>query len=323
MIRLPRRALLSGAALLAAPTVRAQGAWPGSQPVSVVIPYAAGGATDVVARLLLDGLAARTGGTFIMDHKPGASTTIAARHVARARPDGMTLLLGTNVTFTTAPHALRTIGFDPLEDFAHVTLLAEPLFLLVAHPRWGSLAALLAAAKERPGALSYATWGVGSTSHLGMVDLCARAGVEMLHVPFNGAPPALTETIAGRTDAMMSTFAPARPQVEGGRVAALGIPSPRRAASLPSVPTIAEQGFPDFTVSGWFSLSAPKGTPEPILERLGAAAAEAFASPQAAATYDRLGFVQATPGREVMIARLRREFEQNRELMQRAGIRPE
>lgn len=317
-----RTLLLAAGASLAAPGLRAQGAWPGGQPVSVVIPYAAGGATDVVARLLLDGLAAKLRGTYVMDHKPGASTTIAARHVARARPDGQTLLLGTNVTFTTAPHALRTPGFDPVADFDHVTLLCEPLYLLVAHPRWASLAALIEGAKARPGALSYATWGVGSSSHLGMVDLLGRAGADMLHVPFNGAPPALTETMAGRTDAMLSTFAPARPQVEGGRVAALGIPSPGRAASLPAVPTIAEQGYPGFTLSGWFSLSAPRGTPEPILERLGAAAAEAFATPAAAATFDRLGFIGAPPGRQAIVARLQEEFALNRDLMRRAGIEP-
>jgi len=323
MIRMTRRTLLLGAAALpAAPAVRAQAPWPGTQPVSVVIPYAAGGATDVVARLLLDGLGASLGGTFVMDHKPGASTTIAARHVARARPDGHTLLLGTNVTFTTAPHALRTIGFDPLADFEHVTLLCTPLFLLVGHPRWTSLAAVIAAAKERPGALSYATWGAGSSSHLGMVDLLARAGAEMLHVPFNGAPPALTETLAGRTDVMMSTFAPARPHVEAGRLRALGIPSAARAGSLPQVPTIAEQGFPGFTVAGWFSLSAPKGTPAAVLERLGPAAAAAFTGPAAAEVFDRLGFAPAPAGREALLGRIREELAANRELMRRAGIEP-
>lgn len=323
MTRQYRRSLLLAAAgSLAAPALRAQGAWPGTQPVSVVVPYAAGGATDVVARLLLDGLTARLGGTFVMDHKPGASTTIGARHVARARPDGQTLLLGTNVTFTTAPHALRTTGFDPLADFEHVTMLCMPLFLLVAHPRWESLGAVIAAAKQRPGALSYATWGVGSSSHLGMVDLLARAGAEMLHVPFNGSPPALTETLAGRTDVMMSTFAPARPHAEAGRVRALGIPSPTRAASLPEVPTIAEQGFPGYTVGGWFSLSAPKGTPAAILDRLGPAAAEAFTGPAAAAIFDRLGFVGAPPGRAAMVSRIQEEFAANRDLMRRAGIEP-
>jgi tripartite-type tricarboxylate transporter receptor subunit TctC len=323
MTAIDRRALLVATpALLAAPSLRAQGAWPGGQPVSVVIPYAAGGATDVVARVLLDGLTAKLGGTFVMDHKPGASTTIAGRHVARARPDGHTLLLGTNVTFTTAPHALRTPGFDPVADFDHVTMLCEPLFLLVAHPRWGNLAALIDAAKARPGALSYATWGVGSSSHLAMVDLLGRAGAEMLHVPFNGSPPALTETMAGRTDAMMSTFAPARPQVEGGRVAALGMGSAVRATSLPQVATIAEQGYPGFAVSGWFSLSAPKGTPAPVLERLGAAAAEAFATPEAAAVFDRLGFIGAAPGRQAMVSRLQAELASNAELMRRAGIEP-
>ncbi|HWT07674.1 MAG TPA: tripartite tricarboxylate transporter substrate binding protein [Roseomonas sp.] len=320
-----RRGLLTGAAgLLAAPRLAgAQPAWPLGQGVSLVAPYAPGGAPDVVGRIFTQGCAERTGGTFILEHKPGASTTLAARHVARARPDGYTLLLGTIVTFTMAPFALRNIGYDPFGDFAHITQVADSLFLMVANPRWESLDHVIAEARRRPGQLTYATWGVGSTSHLGMLDLMRRTGVEMLHVPFNGTQPGLTETLAGRTDVMISTFAPARPHVESGRLRALGIPAATRSAALPDVPTLIELGQRDFVMGGWFSLQAPAATPRPIVERINDLAKEAFGTPAAAETFARLGFVATEPGPEALLARIRREYDLNRDLMRRAGIQPE
>lgn len=321
----PRRALLgaSAAALCLPRPARAQAGWPQGQATSLVIPYAAGGAPDVLGRLFTQGFAERTGGTFILDHKPGASTTLAARQVARARPDGHTLLMGTVVTFTTAPFALRNLGYDPVADFAHITQIAETLFIMVAHPRWESLDHVLTEARRRPGEITYATWGVGSTSHLGMVDLMGRAGVDMLHVPFNGTPPALTETIAGRTDVMISTFAPAKPHVEGGRLRALGMLSTARTQALPDVPTMTELGQRDFVLGGWFSLQAPPGTPRPILDRVNELAKEAYGTPAAAETFARLGFAPTEPGPEALMRRIRAEMELNRELMRRAGIQPE
>ncbi|MFC4168799.1 Bug family tripartite tricarboxylate transporter substrate binding protein [Teichococcus aestuarii] len=325
---LSRRAALAGlGGVLAAPALprgaAADTPYPGSQPVSIALPYAPGGAPDVLAQVLTQGLSARLGGTFVMEHKPGASTTLAARHVARAKPDGNTLLMGTVVTFTTAPYALRDPGYDAVKDFAHITMISDTQFLLVANPRWESLEALLAAARQRPGQLSFATWGVGTTAHLMMVDLMARTGTELLHVPYNGSPPALTDTIAGRTDLMFSTFAPARPHVESGRLRALAIPSTARSPALPAVPTLAELGQKDFVSSGWFTLSAPAGTPPAILAKLERAATEAFAAPEARARLDRLGLVPATPGPEALMDRLTREAALNRRLIQAAGIQPE
>ncbi len=320
-----RRGVLAGAAgLIASPSIlRAQASWPQGQAVSIAIPYAAGGAPDVLGRIITQGFAEKAGGTFILDHKPGASTTLAARQVARARPDGNSLLMGTIVTFTMAPFALRSIGYDPVADFAHITQIAETLFILVAHPRWESLDQVLAEARRRPGQLTYATWGVGSTSHLGMVDLMQRTGTELLHVPFNGTPPALTETIAGRTDLMISTFAPAKPHVESGRLRALGMASAARTPALPDVPTLSELGQRDFVIGGWFSLQAPAGTPQAIQDRVNELAKEAFGTPAVAETFARLGFAAAEPGPGALRGRILRELDLNRTLMQRAGIQPE
>lgn len=321
-----RRALLAAPALLAGPAWAQGGAsWPGTQPASVVMPYSAGGSTDVLGRILVQGLAERLGGTFIMEHRPGATTTLGARHVARARPDGFTLFLGTVVSFTMAPFAFRNLGYDPFSDFAHLTQLAETAFALVAHPRTPDMASLVAAAKARPGQLSYATWGVGSSSHLMMLEFQRRTGTEMLHVPFNGSPPGLTETMAGRVDCMMTVVAPARPQVEAGRLAALGIPAGERIEALPQTPTMDELGAPlaGMRSAGWFSLQAPAGTPQPIQDRLTEAAVASFRTPAALAQLTQLGFVQTPAGPAPLRARIAEEYALHRELARRAGIEPE
>ena len=217
MIRLcaSRRSLLGATAALAAPSLaQAQGkgpdGWPNGRSVSLVIPFTPGGGTDVVARILQEGFGESFGGNFVMEHKPGATTTVGVRYVARARPDGTTLLVGSNSGFAQAPFAYRNLGYDPLADFTHVSLLYASAYLLVAQPRWRSFEQVIEAAKREPGKLSYGTWGVGSTAHLLMLEMNERTGTEMLHVPFGGPAPALTEILAGRVDMMFTTFAPAR-----------------------------------------------------------------------------------------------------------------
>lgn len=325
MIHHGRRMLLAaGTGLLAAPRiVAAQSAWPGGQPVTLVLPYAAGGATDVVARMVLDGLTQRIGGTFVWEHKPGASTSLAARHVARARPDGLTLLLGTIATFTMTPVALRNPGFDPLADFEHVTQVCATQSLVVAHPRWGSLRALIDAAKARPGQLSYATWGVGTTAHLPMLVLMERAGIDMLHVPYNGAPPALTDTIAGRTDCMFALVAACRGHVEGGRLKGLAAASEERVRIFPDIPTLGEQGFPGLTNNGWYCIQAPVGTPAPIRQRILEAMTAHFADPRVIDHMAGQGMAPQPMGEAPLRERIARELAQNRVLMARAGVVPE
>jgi tripartite-type tricarboxylate transporter receptor subunit TctC len=323
MTAINRRALLiASPAALSAPGLRAQGAWPGAGTVAVVIPYSPGGASDVVGRLVTQGLQEKLGGSFVMDHKPGASTSIAARHVARARPDGMTLLLGTIATFSLTPLALRNPGYDPIADFIHISQVCETLSLLVAHPRWNSLDELLAAARARPEAISYATWGVGTTAHLPMLDLGVRAGANMLHVPYNGAPPALTDTIAGRTDCMFALLAAAKGHLEAGRVRGLAVPAQVRAPQLPGVPTFIEKGFEGFIWGGWYSVQAPVGTPAPVIERLNDALAQVFAEQRTIDFMATQGLAPAMMGTAALRARIERELVLHRGLMQRAGLEP-
>ncbi|SDC50619.1 Bug family tripartite tricarboxylate transporter substrate binding protein [Belnapia rosea] len=318
-----RRGVIAAAGgVLAAPAL-AQAPWPAGQTVAVVIPYAPGGASDVIGRLVTQVLSEKLGGTFVMDHKPGASTSLAARIVARAKPDGMTLLLGTIATFTLTPLALRNPGYDPLADFIHITQVCETLSVLVAHPRWGSFEALMAAAKARPDALSYATWGVGTTAHLPMLDLLGRVGAEMLHVPYNGSPPALTDTIAGRTDCMFALYAACKGHLEEGRVKGLAQPTPERPAAIANVPTFAELGIPDFVYTGWYGVQAPVGTPRAITDRIERALTEGLADPRIQAFMATQGIAPSAMGNAAAVARIERELPSNRRLMQRAGLNPE
>lgn len=322
-----RRTLLAAPALLAAAPARAQGpAWPGSQPVTVVVPYAAGSASDLLGRIIQQGLQTRLGGSFVMDNRPGGSSTLASRYVKAARPDGHTLLLGTVAGMTIAPQVVRNPGFDPVEDFSHVSVLVDTVALLVANPRWRSLEELLAAAKRRPGELTYASWGVGGTGHLPMVELLRRADADMLHVPYTSSPPALTDVIAGRIDCMLMLLGAGKSHLAEGRLRALGVANPVRTDQLPDLPTIAEQGFPGFGIAGWYAMLGPKGVPEPILERLRTALAETLAEPAARETLGQNGFAPvaaAELGGPPLRARIQRDLVHFRELLARAGVQPE
>ena len=319
---LSRRALL-GSTLALPGLARAQGFTDG-RPVSIVLPYTPSAGQEVNSRILTDSLTEYfRGGTYVNEHRPGAGTTVAARHAARAKPDGTTLLLATNVTFTVAQFAYRNPGFDPDADFAHISLLSEALYFLAANPKWQSVEELVAAAKRRPGELVFTSWGVGSVAHLLGVDFCRRNGIEMLHLPFNGTPPALIEIIAGRADMIFSTMAAALPSVQSNRLRALATPSPQRIASHPDLPTMQELGYQDFVMLPWYSLSAPAATPPALLAQLEEATMRGFATPAAAAKLTENGLVPAGRGRADMLARIAEDRRRNQELMRVAGIQPE
>jgi len=321
-IATPRRALLAaGLVPFGAPRLaRAQSGFPGTRPVSLVIPYAAGGIPDVFGNAINQGLQERLGGTFVMDHKPGASTTLGTRQVARARPDGSTLVFAGNGTFTITPFVLRNAGYDSAKDFTWLGMTGSAVYLFVAHPRWESLDALIAAAKRRPGEISYATWGVGSSAHLGTFDLARRAGVELIHVPYNGTAAALTDVSTGRVDFMLSTLAPARPHMEAGRVKALGIATAQRFRPLPELPTVAEQGFSGYVVPNWTGVAAPAGLPDGIAAALDSALAATFSDERLLQRLEPLGISAWPTGARAMREQVAKDLAENADLVRRAGI---
>ncbi len=250
------------------------------RPVTLVVPYAPGGSADVVARVMAPEMAAALGHPVIVELRPGAGGHIGAAHVARAAPaDGHTILLG-SLSLATGP-ALQTLNFDPVRDLVPMGGIGAVPNLLVVSPEspHRSLADLLAAARARPGGISYGSSGPGTGSHLAGELLAAAAGVELLHVPFRGSGAVYPDLIAQRISMLLDGAGSAAGQVQAGAVRAIGVTSARRAESLPQVPTVAEQGLPGFEFSIWLGFFVRSGTPAPALAALEAAHRKALATP--------------------------------------------
>jgi tripartite-type tricarboxylate transporter receptor subunit TctC len=285
--RLPRRTLLAaGAALAAAPAL----AFP-DQPVRLVVPWNAGGATDVITRALAQAMTPLAGQPVIVENRPGANGAIGAQAVATARPDGHMLLVGTAETHAINPLVFSRLAYDPA-SLTPVAIFAQGPFALVVRSGLGaeSLADFLRLARAQPGRLTYASWGVGSTSQLAAVRVIQAAGLDLLHVPFTGAAPAYTALVAGQVDAMFMNAGPAEGLARDGRVRILGVGSAERVPLIPQVPTLREQGL-DIEAANWFGLLGPSGVPAAAVERLAAIVAEAVRAPATVEGFRAQGIV--------------------------------
>ncbi|MBC7431903.1 MAG: tripartite tricarboxylate transporter substrate binding protein, partial [Rubritepida sp.] len=273
-MRLPRRLL---PALASPGIVFAQADWP-ARPVSIVVPWPAGGSTDSLVRVIAQHLAAATGQVFVVENRTGATGTVGHAYVARARGDGYTLLVGTNSTYAIAPHLMTGL---PYEDsaFAPVSLLATTPQMLVAHPSqpFNDLASFLAFARANPGRLSFASSGNGGTSHLATELLMQMARVELLHVPYRGGAPAAQAQLAGEVQVTFVDAITAIPHLRSGGMRPLGVSTAARTPLAPEVPTIAEAGLPGFESSTDFAALAPAETLAPLVGRIYAAFAAALA----------------------------------------------
>jgi tripartite-type tricarboxylate transporter receptor subunit TctC len=264
-----RCVLLAAAGLLGiALTGHAQTAYP-KHMITLVVPYPAGGSGDILARDVGQKLGERLGQVVVVENRGGAGTAIGARYVAAAAPDGYTLLLGTVSSQSINP-AMTKVGYDPLKDFTAIAPLASIPFVLVANPALAAktVADVVAMAKAKPGELTYASAGIGTSNHLAGELLASAAGVKMLHVPYKGSAPALTDVIAGHVPLMFDLQATALPYVQAGKLKALAVTGKTRSSLLPDVPTAIESGLPGYEVTAWFGVFAPAGLPRPILERL-------------------------------------------------------
>ncbi|MGE5522384.1 MAG: tripartite tricarboxylate transporter substrate binding protein [Rhodospirillaceae bacterium] len=251
-----------------------------TKPVRIVVGLAPGGGTDIVSRLVGQKLSGEIGQQVIIDNRPGASGNIAAEIVAKAPADGYTLIV------VTASHAINPslyskMAYDPIKDFAAVSQLTEQPYLFVVNPNVPakSVKEFIALAKSRKGGLTYASSGAGLLGHLGMELLKTQAKFEAVHVPYKGAGPALADTIGGQVDAFLPTIISGSPQVKNGKVRAIGVTTLKRSPLLPEIPTIAEQGFPGFEVSGWYGALTPAGTPKEIVSYLQREIAKVLRSP--------------------------------------------
>ncbi|MBV1796761.1 tripartite tricarboxylate transporter substrate binding protein [Siccirubricoccus sp. G192] len=276
-----RRSLLATLATLPiAPAALAQN-WAPERPVRLVVPYSAGGSTDVTARLVAQALGERLGQPVVIENRPGAGGNIAAEHVAHSAPDGYTLLIATSSVIATNQALYRNLPFDAVRDFAPITQIAFVPNLLVVHPDVParSLAELIALAKSRPGQLNYGSAGSGTSQHLAGALFAAQAGVQVVHVPYRGGAPAVTDLIAGKIQMIMSPLVEVIAHVQAGRLRPLGVTTRRRSPLLPEVPTIAE-AMPGFEITLWNGLLAPAGTPPAIVARLATEAAGVLRTPE-------------------------------------------
>ncbi|HWX47049.1 MAG TPA: tripartite tricarboxylate transporter substrate binding protein [Roseomonas sp.] len=266
-----RRILLAGPALAAGALARpalAEAPYP-SRPVRIVVPWAPGGAVDVVARRMAQKLSTRLGQPFVVENKSGATGTIGAADVARAAPDGLTLLAIDN-TYATLPYLFNNLPFDHAEGFAPISVSAfSPVLLLVnAKSPYQDLASLIAAAKREPNKITFGSGGVGSSLHLSAEAFQQASGVKLFHVPYKGGGEAVTAALSGEVDMAMPSLGSGLGGIKGGLLRPLAISGSHRVAALPDTPTFDEAGLKGFGIINWSGLAAPRGTPEPIINRL-------------------------------------------------------
>ncbi|MBU8547157.1 MULTISPECIES: Bug family tripartite tricarboxylate transporter substrate binding protein [Roseomonadaceae] len=278
-LNLPRRTLLAGAGLLATPgLLRAQGAWP-ERPVRLVVPFTPGGSTDILARALGAELQEALGQPFVVENRPGAGGTLGSDLVARAAPDGYTLMMGHIGTLAVNPSLYRNLSFDTVTSFAPIVLVANVANILAVNTRKLPITnaqELIARAKASPGTITYGSGGNGSAAHTAVVAFCLATGIELTHVPYRGTGPMMNDLIAGQIDMTMTGGPPILPPVRAGLLRAIGVSSLQRLSSAADIPTLDEQGVRGFDAVQWYGLVAPAGTPRPIIDRVNAASARAL-----------------------------------------------
>ncbi len=320
-----RRMVLGGALALPAIGAGAQPAWP-ARAVRLVVAYPPGGSTDIVARLLAERLSRAWGQSVVVENRGGASGTLGADAVAKAAPDGYTLLLGASSEMAIARVTLRSLPYDPARDFAPIARTSEQPFLLLvnaAMPVQG-VADLVALAKAQPGRLNYASFGNGTSTHLMGELFRVGTGIEITHVPYRGSAPGIADLIAGQVQMSFDTVPAGLPHIgPGGKLRALGFTHRARSAAAPAVATMPELGFPQLVGSTWSALVAPAGTPEAILQRIGADVANVKAEGFNAALVERGIEPVPTSSPEEARAFFAAESAKWAEVAQRAGVRPE
>ncbi|MGJ7525391.1 tripartite tricarboxylate transporter substrate binding protein [Variovorax sp. GB1P17] len=261
-------AALAAAALLVAPVAALAQAYP-EKPIRMVLPFPPGGVTDILARALAEKLSPRLGQPVIVDNKPGAGTVLASDLVARSPADGYTLLLAAS-SLGTAPLLYEKVNYDPIKSFTPVTQVASVVHVLEVSPQlpFKTVAELIAYARQNPGKLNYASTGTGTSTHLEGELFKSMAKVDIVHIPYKGSGPALTDVVGGQVNVMIDALGSSGPFIKSGKLRALAVTTARRSQSIPELPTVAESGLPGYEAMPWLGLVAPAGTPQPVVDRL-------------------------------------------------------
>jgi tripartite-type tricarboxylate transporter receptor subunit TctC len=326
--RLNRRSLLAGAATLGGMSLlprRARAAeWP-TRPVKLVVPFAAGGTTDILARVVAAKVSEEYGEQFIVENKTGAGGNIAADYVAKAEPDGYTFVVGTPGTHAINQFVFKNMTYDQVKDIAPVIIIARvPNLCSVTNSLpVKSVAELIAYARSKPGELFYGTPGLGSTAHVSTELFKSMTGIEMTHVPYKGSAPALTDLIAGRVQLMIDNLPAAQPFAESNSIRPLAVSTAKRWSGLPDLPTIAEAGVPGYEASSWFTIGAPAKTSKEIITKLNASVDKFLKTEDGIARLRKLGAEPAGGSPEDMQAYVLAETEKWGKVAKFAGIKPE
>ena len=310
-------ALISPAAFAA----RAQSSWP-SRPIDYIVPYPPGGTTDILGRSIAQGVAAELRQSVIVENKPGATGTIGGAFVARARPDGYTVL-GTSIgPQTIVPHLMKGLSYNPLTAYAPVVLVGTMPHVLVVAPKsdFHSVQDVIAAAKRHPGQISFASGGIGTILQIQGELLRLRTGTRMLHVPYSGDVPAMQSVMAGQVNFGFLPLPAVLPQLQSGKLRALAVTAATRLQELPDTPTMAQAGFKDFVVEQWQAVYAPAHTPAPVVRQLNQSINQVIAEPAVAARFKQLGVTIAGGAPEVLAKRQAADYERWGRVIQAAHI---
>lgn len=309
-------------ASLYAPAAQAADPWP-NKPVTVIVPFPAGGGTDAFARPLTAQLSKQLGKQFVIDNRGGAGGTVGASLAAKAAPDGYTVFIG-GAHHAIAPSFYKKLDYDIEKDFVPITVIAQPPQVIVVNPskvQANTLKDLIAYAKAHPGQLNYASAGNGSAHHLAGELFKLQTQTDLAHVPYKGAGPALSDLIAGQVDLMFDGLGSSAQHIRAGRIKALAVASKTRSAAFPNVPTAAEAGVPNYEVSTWYALWAPKGTPKEIVDKLYAETAKALNSPEMKAIWLQNGSDIPQFTQEQFAQFQRAEIKRWAEVVQRSGAK--
>ena len=296
-----------------------------SKPIRLMVPFPPGGSTDIVARIVAQKLGAQLGQPLVIENRGGAGGTLGTAVVAKAPPDGYMLVVGTTSTHVVAPSVYQKLEYDPVRDFAPISLMAVTPYLLVVNPavEAKTVKELVMLMKMQPGKLNYASAGVGSTTHLAMEMLKGASNTYALHIPYNGNGPAGTAVIAGQVEILFGSLPAVLPHAKSGRVRALAVGTPKRSPSLPEVPTVAESGYPGFDASLWLAIMAPAGTPAPIVERLNKETIAAVSSKETSDALDKNGAEPLTSTPAELAAMIKDGVSKYAKVVKDAGVKPE
>lgn len=314
--------LLAALALPGAAKAQPDAAWP-AKPIKWVVPFPPGGAMDVIARTLGDRAARELGQPFVVENRPGAGGNIGADYVAKQPADGYTIMI-TSIGMATNPALYAKLAYDPVKDFAPISLLAVVPNVLVVNAARSpdtSVQDVRAHARRNPGKLSYASAGNGTSIHLAGEVFASTAGVALMHVPYKGSGPAITDMLGGQVDLMFDSITSARPHIQSGKLRALGVTTAKRSSALPDVPTIAEAGLPGYEVSPWFAVFAPAGTPPQVVARLNQVLNGAMQQPDTLKKLESVGAepIGSTP--QALATHLQQELARWGKLIKERGIR--